>query len=363
MFSTMTDTTSLQEKREQIKRQLATGEYTPLVDAVVYDAGRLVQKLTRNARPMSFSFSTLVVVLAILTIGLLVSIPLGELNPTLILRSMTGSVLLYVSLIVLKTHHGIFTSHLREHIVDAIESGDDLADLQHWLSLTADRRAATLFTVAFGVLSTILGVFFFFTLSGSFVGFGPSFSTMLTLFLYGAGFYNVILFFNLPSRLGRYRFKLYATDPSSSELVHHLSSMFMTFLYLFALLAALATFLMAALGLLVSSFMIPVLAWWVFIAALFAVIQYSLSKIITTAKYKTFSEVQAKIERLQADANLAEKETREALNWLMEYHDRIKSTRSTALDLRALLSFVNSLLLPLVAFLLANLGTIVALFR
>ena len=359
----MTNTTSLQEKREQIKRQLAAGEYTALVDAVVYGAGRLVQKLTRNARPMSFSFSAFVVVLAILAIGLLVSIPLGELNPTLILRSMTGSVMLYVGLIGFKSHDGIFTSHLREHVVDAIESGDDLADLQHWLSLTADKRAAALFAVVFSVLGTILGVYFYFTLSGSFVGFGPSFSTMLTMFLFGAGFYNVILFFNLPSRLGRYRFRLYATDPSSSELIHHLSSMFMTFLYLFALLVALATFLMAALGLLASSFIIPVLSLWVFIAALFAMIQYSLSKIIITAKYRTLTEVQAKIERLQADANLAEKETREALNWLMEYHDRIKSTRNSALDLRAVLNFVNSLLLPLVAFLLANLGAIVALFR
>ena len=46
----------------------------------------------------------------------------------------------------------------------------------------------------------------------------------------------------------------------------------------------------------------------------------------------------------------------------MDFHDRIKATRNSALDLRAGLNFLNSLLLPLLAFLLANLDKIFALF-
>lgn len=47
----------------------------------------------------------------------------------------------------------------------------------------------------------------------------------------------------------------------------------------------------------------------------------------------------------------------------MDYHNRIKATRDSALDLRAALNFLNSLLLPLLAFLLANLGKVLEAFR
>lgn len=46
----------------------------------------------------------------------------------------------------------------------------------------------------------------------------------------------------------------------------------------------------------------------------------------------------------------------------MDYHDRIKATRNSALDLRAGLNFLNSLLLPLIAFVLGNLDKILAYF-
>jgi len=59
--------------------------------------------------------------------------------------------------------------------------------------------------------------------------------------------------------------------------------------------------------------------------------------------------------------NLTEKEKIESINRLMDYHDRIKGTPNSALDFRAVLSFVNSLLLPLLAFLLSNMKGLIGL--
>ncbi len=53
----------------------------------------------------------------------------------------------------------------------------------------------------------------------------------------------------------------------------------------------------------------------------------------------------------------------DAINRLMDYHDRIKGTHNSAFDLRAALSLINSLLLPLLALLLANIDKILGLFR
>jgi len=61
--------------------------------------------------------------------------------------------------------------------------------------------------------------------------------------------------------------------------------------------------------------------------------------------------------------NLEAKETMDAINRLLDYHERVNKTRSSALDYRAFISLINSLLLPVVAFLLGNLDKILALLR
>ena len=81
----MTEDTALIEKREELKRQLAAGEYKTLLDVMLDGTGRLIQKLTRNPEPPSFWYSAVVIALATLLIGFLTSILLGEFYP---LRSL-----------------------------------------------------------------------------------------------------------------------------------------------------------------------------------------------------------------------------------------------------------------------------------
>jgi hypothetical protein len=54
------------------------------------------------------------------------------------------------------------------------------------------------------------------------------------------------------------------------------------------------------------------------------------------------------------------------LNWLgnlMDYHDPIKDTPNSALNFRASLDFLNSLLLPILAFVAANLKEVITLLN
>jgi hypothetical protein len=91
--------------------------------------------------------------------------------------------------------------------------------------------------------------------------------------------------------------------------------------------------------------------------------QRALSKMIARRKWKTLGGIQAGIDPLAARENIADGATTGAINRLMNLHDRIKATRSSALDLRAGLAFLDSLLLPLMAFLLAKLDRVLELFR
>ena len=83
---------------------------------------------------------------------------------------------------------------------------------------------------------------------------------------------------------------------------------------------------------------------------------------IRRVKWKTLSEIQAKVEKLQTSKNFGNQETMDAIKRLMDYHDRVKATRNLALDFRTYLSFINSLLLPLLAFILGNLDFVLSLF-
>jgi hypothetical protein len=115
-------------------------------------------------------------------------------------------------------------------------------------------------------------------------------------------------------------------------------------------------------GLLPSYGILLVLSYWLALIAIFTLNQTSLSSIIRRAKWKMLNEIQSKVENLQAAENFEEKETMEAINRLMDYHDRVKATRDSALDFRTYLSFFNSLLLPLLAFILGNLDLVLKLF-
>jgi len=98
------------------------------------------------------------------------------------------------------------------------------------------------------------------------------------------------------------------------------------------------------------------------IIAVFVLNQSSLSSLVRHAKWKTLNEIQAKVEKLQSAKKFSDQESMDAINRLLDYHDRVNKTRNSALDLRTYLNFINSLLLPLLAFILGNLDLLKTFF-
>lgn len=167
----------------------------------------------------------------------------------------------------------------------------------------------------------------------------------------------------LTARLRRYDLKLFSADPGSSEVISRLSGELGFFVYFVAFFATILTLVNSWLGAfftLAIGFVL-VLFLWLPITILFILNQTSLSGIIRRAKWKTLNEAQAKIEKLRASKSFGSPKTMDAISKLMDYHDRVKATRNSALNSGAILSFINSLLLPLLAFLLGNLDKLMAL--
>jgi len=166
------------------------------------------------------------------------------------------------------------------------------------------------------------------------------------------------LFVVLPLRLSRCQFKLHTEDPASTEVLEDWSGMMSFVAYLFAFMLASGTLFTVASVTFSWTILIFIIPRWLPLIALFVVNQVAISETVTRSKRKSLNEIEAQMATLRPGADPPEHDTMETLLWLWDYHDRIQGTRSTTLDIKGILNFVSTLLIPLLAFLMANRETI-----
>lgn len=353
----------LLQKQEALKRQLAALEYSPLGDKILTGPGRLIQKIMHRSEPPALWYNALVILLVTLLIGSLVSLLLDE-SPTVEMMLIAIWAAVMGVLVMVQTYSGnhLLLSTLRESTVEACLSISNLEQLQRWLTATFDRKKQFVFSLILAFIVGLSTPLFWSTLRGGFPGFGPIVGVILIWFQASTGWYFIFPMIDWLNQLGTYHLKLYGADPSSSEVIDRLSDVLSYLVYSSALLGALFTLGLIYFELLTPSISVIFLALgtWAPLIITFAISQYALARLISKAKWKTLNEIQAQIEQLRYQEAIPSEQTLSHLDKLMDYHDRIKATRNTALDLRTGLSFLNSLLLPLLAFIIANLNQVIA---
>jgi hypothetical protein len=353
---------ALPEMRRTLKWRLANGEFKTLSDRLYEAISRLVKQLTGGRVAPAYWVSAFVLILGhlILVCALSSLDGLAVLRQNFVLVVFAGGLAQLGLLLYANQYHVLFAT-LRDHLVDVMLSPADLADLEQWLAAASSTR----YVIAVSLLGGLLPGLY---LGSSFVaqqgagGIGTILATGVQGLVYGMVFYYYIIFVILPMRIGQYNLNLYAIKPSSSEPIVRIANFFSRAVLLLGLYSAMLTLLFAYIGVATVT-MAAVICNWVPLIGLFTATQNALSKLIANAKWQTLNGLQATIEKLQSADNFGSKESVETVNRLMDYHDRIEATRSSALNLRTALDFINSLLLPLVAFILANLERILAWLR
>jgi hypothetical protein len=117
----------------------------------------------------------------------------------------------------------------------------------------------------------------------------------------------------------------------------------------------------------------PAIAWWLwgclFVGWVptilqFLVNQYSIRKMIMTAKWESLNQLQIQIRQLR-NSNLTNgpDTTVTRLNQLMDLHDRISAKPNSILNWGTGISFLNQLMLPLLGLLLGNIDKILKLLN
>lgn len=371
----MSTNTALIEKREELKRRLAAGEYKTLVDIFLEWFDRLIRKITRRTKQLPIWLITTILCLVITLMNFVSVNVAGTLtaysnNIELlgvgyalgVLIIISPGILAVVSPIAFNQYIGRIFVLWHHDIIDMTDSEASLDEFEDWLEKTCNWRIHLLVTIVGGLLGGLYLTAIISTRVGLFVGYSAILTNIiLSMFSSAFVYLLLVLVVFLSARLRRYNLKLFAADPSNSEIVSRLSSELSFVVYFVAVYAAIVTLLFAGGGILTSLVIILIPGLWLPIIALFILNQTSLSSIIRRAKWKSLNEVQAKIEKLRALKSFGSPKTMDAINKLMDYHDRVKATRNSALNSGAILSFINSLLLPLLAFLLGNLDKLVAL--
>ncbi len=366
----MDTNTVLEEKRAVLKMEMA-GDYRSFGGVILDGTGHLLQGITAKvsaiysrkepgtAGTIPTWYSATVLIILNLLIGYLLSLVLGELyTPRAIQLSIwaasTGVLILIANRITIR----MFLTTYREAPLEAMLSAADLVDLQSWLKGNFDLKKPLFFGLTLGPILGITLLLLWRANNDEGFTLGLLFILIVTSIQAVSIVYYLFPFFlALPARISQYRFKLYTANPSSSEVVSRLSTMFTQIMYITIVYVVVLTlglfyfdFLTLATSLLLG------LTVWAPTVVLFISSQISLANIITNAKWETLIETQSKIETLQAQNPIPSQAVLEHIDKLMNYHDRIKDTPNSAVsfNFRAGLSFVG-LLLPLITFVLTNL--------
>lgn len=379
----MTTDTALIEKREELKHRLSTGEYKTLVDVFLEWFERLLRKITRRTERLPVWYIAIILILVIeiiffvagnITVNGDVNMLGHILNSISSSRGTLGFLIIpsaiafvVVSLIMLNQYIGRIFVFWNKEILDITDSFENVEGFEDWLNKICNWRLNLIVAICGSLLASIyatpittriFGLSFSVPLDYIVSIFGVS----LCLLFFYAFVYLVLIFILLSIRLRSYNLRLFTADPSNSEVIDSLSSRLNYLIYFFAIYAACTVGLSILAKILQVTGIILVIVLWIPIIAIFILNQTSLSSIIRRAKWKTLNEIQSQVEEIRASNSLKDKETMEAINRLMDFHDRVKATRNSAIDSSTILNFINSLLLPLLAFLLGNLDKVLPLF-
>jgi len=355
----------LLKRQEDIKRKIGNGDYKTLADIILDRVGRLVRMITRTQKTISPCFSAcilgLFVGLFITGIALLLGDSVSlELFLAGIWGIALGTLLVFLTTVNGKVVYGTFSRYL----VDSFLSLEELNDAESKTAAMFGVKRQMSVSLLIGIIAGLSGVLIWMLYKGEFPGISSLIGAIVVGFLGGTAVYWVIPLMILPHQLSKYNLKLYAADPSNSEVIDRISDMLNFIVFMGAIVSAFLTAGLVVLNLLnlITAIFYLTFASWGPLIILFTNNQYGVSKIIIEAKWKTLNQIQNNIVALQQKDEIPTKETLEHIGALMDYHDRIRNTRNSALDFRESLKLINSLLLPLIAFLLANLDNLLAIF-
>lgn len=324
----------------------------------------VIEKLTGRHRLLPRWLSALILGAGIFLPSYVLAFLLGERQQ---LRDIGWTVfssleLTYLAVVLCYTDFNLnVLSRLKRKIIPCIVSRQDRASLMSCVQLAIRPKAVPVFVLstAIGVTAVIGGTLAY----GRNPGFALPLSATIGGMFAGIGVYYMTWTLHLTRRLGSFKFAMNEFTPGSSKIIHEILGMLNAHLYTIALFMAAVTIVNSFDRFTVWFVWVDVVIGWLPITAQFFLTQQAVGEIIANAKWDALEQIQSEIRNLKNNGQLKDKETTEAINRLLDLHDRIQKTRSTTLNFRAGLNFLNQLMLPVVGWLIGNIEKLALLIR
>lgn len=352
----------LKQLKSTLKERLQTDQNQ--LEALLSKISKVVQKLTKSDQPLSHLASAVVLGFLLILIELIVSLitnEIGAANFLAPIRIMAWTILFLTitTLLIFINYMHSLTQMIEHYIIDSITTIEDLENLQNWIALAYHKILPRLIALIIGILSVFVLIATGLTTIAQEnpINLGSNFVFFFCSLIIGLIMFYIPLILLLPIYLSRYTYDLYASNPSQSEIVHRIYTTLNQFLYISALYSAMGTFVAVSANTVSSTNLVSLITLsWGTIFFIFILNQGVLRKIITEAKWQKLRQIQSEIIQIESKQKLNQKDTIESLNRLADFHNRIYNTPNSILNFKTGLNFINSLLLPLLAFILANFG-------
>ena len=361
----MNENNEVSQNPEKLKKEITEGMNNLLMGLVFDRTSRAIKKITQSADEPHPYYTVIVFALIVPIPGLLVALLFKE-TKYFWEYGIVGLLLLELTvagMVAAKLNINYVLTNLKDHIVDAIELEKDLNDLREWLDSLWELQKQILFCSSFGIVIGTICIIYFSNVEGEFVGIGLTIFSLLIWMFASVPVYYIFRMVSLPRRLSQYQFTLFETHPNHSDVMRHLSLMLKEYTRVVAIFIATYTFCCSFYPPFQSINIIILAAGWVPLTIQFISNRAAQRQIVRNVKWKTLKEIEEKIKAIQLKANLAEKESIESIIRLMDFHDRISTSHDSGLDFRSRLEFLSQISLTLLAYLLANIDKVAALFQ
>lgn len=261
---------------------------------------------------------------------------------------------IWLGIMVFQSLIELFIKHLKTTLVDALDLPDGEAGITRWLGAVGRTplqwAAAFIFTFIFAFV-TIFVIYF---QRDVYAGFEVYFFNVLVFSHMSFHlFWILVIVITFTSSIRGWKLNLFPDDPARSFVIQTLHQVSSTFLLLIALLIGLNIVLVIPANLYSQFYLIStVVVFWVPALFYFWMSESSFAKLVRVAKLERLDVIQKQVIEIESTQDMKQKEPAEAVQRLLDLHDRVKAAQVSIINLNSVANLLGSLALPLLAFLI-----------
>ena len=345
--------------RESLREEIEWVYQTSLMRMYWRTIGRGLARLVgkKGEAPAWVSFTVAFVMVQAITTVVRIALKEQDLTSMMLSVQFSYPMLAYcwLGLMIFQTQVERFINYFKTDIVDSLDLPDSQPAIESWLRSAGARSLQAPITFLFTAWMTILTILVIFGQRNEPAGVSVYiFTTLVFVQLIPHMYWIFAAAITFAFSIRQWKFKLFADDPSRTPVIQTLHRLSSNFLLAIAFLLAVNQLIAFPLGLYSRLYIMSMIAaLWTPTILFFIFRESAFAHLLTNAKLKRLAGIQKQIMEIEHDQDLSQKEPAEAVNRLLDLHDRVKSAPASMINLSSIANLLGSLALPLLGALLS----------